>query len=59
MRKDPVLVAAIAVVSAMIMSAIRPVYPHIFWGILITLLIYMCQRLLAQHGVSWKNKRKK
>ena len=50
MRKDPVLVGAIAVVSAMIMSAIRPVYPHIFWGLLITLLIYTCQRHLKQNG---------
>jgi len=56
MRKDPVLVGAIAVVSAMIMSAIRPVYPHIFWGVLITLLIYGCQALLKQSGFSWKKK---
>jgi len=50
MTKDPVLAGAIAVVSAMIMSAIRPVYPHIFWGVLITLLIYGCQALLKQNG---------
>ena len=50
MKKDPVLVGAIAVVSAMIMSAIRPVYPHIFWGVLLTLLIYGCQVLLKQNG---------
>lgn len=54
MTKDPVLAGAIAVVGAMIMSAIRPVYPHIFWGVLITLLIYGCQRLAKQSGVSWK-----
>jgi hypothetical protein len=57
MKKDPVLVGAIAVVSAMIMSAIRPVYPHIFWGVLITLLIYGCQLLLKQSGFSWKKKK--
>ena len=59
MRKDPVLVAAIAVVSAMIMSAIRPVYPHIYWGVLITLLIYGCQLLVKRGGVSWKTWKRK
>tara|TARA_R110002020_G_scaffold464760_1_gene685805 strand:+ start:55 stop:222 length:168 start_codon:yes stop_codon:yes gene_type:complete len=50
MRKDPVLVGAIAVVAAMIMSSIRPVFPQVYWGVLITLMIYMCQRLLKQNG---------
>ena len=57
MTKDPVLAGAIAVVGAMIMSAIKPVYPHIFWGVLITLLIYGCQRLLAQNGFLWTKKK--
>ena len=57
MRKDLVLVNAIAVVGVMIMLAIRPVYPHIYWGVLITLLIYGCQRLLKQSGFSWMKKR--
>jgi hypothetical protein len=50
MTKDPVLAAAIAVVSAMILVSIKDFAPHIFWGILITLLIYGCQRLLKQNG---------
>jgi hypothetical protein len=49
-KKDPLMVGAIAVVGAMMMSAIKPVFPHIYWGVLITLLIYMCQRLLKQNG---------
>ena len=59
MTKDPVLAAAIAVVSAMIMSAIKPVFPHIYWGVLITLLIYGIQLLLKRSGVSWKTWKKK
>ena len=59
MRKDPVLVGAIAVVSAMVLSAIKPVFPHIYWGVLITLLIYMCQLLVKQNGLSWKIWKKK
>tara|TARA_R100000808_G_scaffold234_2_gene1383 strand:- start:12031 stop:12201 length:171 start_codon:yes stop_codon:yes gene_type:complete len=56
MRKDPVLVGAIAVVSAMMLSAIKDTFPHIFWGTLLTLLIYGCQRLVKQNGFLWKKK---
>jgi lipopolysaccharide export LptBFGC system permease protein LptF len=51
--KDPVMACAIAVAGAMIMVSVRQVAPHIYWGILITLLIYMFQRLLKQNGFSW------
>lgn len=56
MKKDPVLAGAIAVVTAMIMSAIKPVYPHIYWGVLITLLIYFCTHLIKQSGLLSKKK---
>tara|TARA_R100001129_G_scaffold30855_1_gene20366 strand:- start:3266 stop:3436 length:171 start_codon:yes stop_codon:yes gene_type:complete len=55
-KKDPVLAGAIAVVAAMIMSAIKPIYPQIYWGVLITLLIYGIQLLLKRNGFSWRKK---
>jgi len=48
--KDPVVACAIAVVGAMLMMSIKNVFPSIFWGALITLLIYTCQLLLKQNG---------
>tara|TARA_R100000808_G_scaffold7129_1_gene21014 strand:+ start:654 stop:809 length:156 start_codon:yes stop_codon:yes gene_type:complete len=45
MRKDPVLAGAIAVVGAMIMSAIKPVFPQVYYGVLITLILYGIHRL--------------
>jgi Na+-translocating ferredoxin:NAD+ oxidoreductase RnfE subunit len=56
MTKDPMVACVIAVVGAMIMMSIKQYAPHIFWGILITLLIYGCQALLKQSGFSWKKK---
>jgi len=57
--KDPVMACAIAVVSAMILVSVKQVAPHVFWGVLITLLIYTCQLLLKQSGFSWKMWNKK
>jgi len=57
--KDPVVAAVIAVVSAMLMVSVKQVAPHVFWGVLITLLIYTCQLLLKQNGFSWKMWNKK
>jgi len=51
---DPVVAAAIAVVVAMMMMSLKQAAPDVFWGLLITLLIYMCQRLLKQNGFLWK-----
>jgi len=51
--KDPVVAAAIAVVSAMVLVSVKQVAPSVFWGVLITLLIYMFQRQLKQGGFSW------
>ena len=48
--KDPVIACAIAVVGAMIMVSVKQVAPSVFWGLLITLLIYTCQRHLKQNG---------
>tara|TARA_R100000808_G_scaffold7461_1_gene21946 strand:+ start:1412 stop:1609 length:198 start_codon:yes stop_codon:yes gene_type:complete len=56
MTNDPILAAVVAVVSAMIMSAIRTTHPHIVIGIVITLLIYICHRRLKQSGFSWNKK---
>jgi len=57
--KDPMTACAIAIVSAMILVSVRQVAPHVFWGILITLLIYTCQRHLKQNGFSWTTWNKK
>ena len=57
--KDPVVAAAIAVVSAMVLVSVKQVAPHVFWGVLITLLIYLCQHQLKQSGFSWKMWNKK
>ena len=46
MKKDPVLVGAIAVVSAMILSAIKPVLPQLYYGVLITLILYGLKKLV-------------
>ena len=48
--KDPVVACAIAVASAMILVSVKQVAPHVFWGVLLTLLIYGCQVLLKQNG---------
>ena len=57
--KDPVIACAIAVAAAMIMASVRVVAPSVYWGVLITLLIYMLQRLLKQNGFSWTMWREK
>ena len=57
--KDPVIACAIAVAGAMILVSVKQVAPSVFWGVLITLLIYLCQRLLKQNGFSWKMWREK
>jgi hypothetical protein len=51
--KDPVMACAIAVAGAMLMVSVKQVAPHVFWGLLITLLIYMLVRHLKQNGFSW------
>jgi|TARA_R110000824_G_scaffold37497_2_gene115001 hypothetical protein len=55
MIKDPVLACAIAVIGAMIMSVIKPVFPQVYWGVLITLLIHTLVRL-KQNGFLWRRK---
>ena len=40
MKNDPVIAGAIAVVSAMILCAIKSIYPQVFYGVLITLILY-------------------
>tara|TARA_R100001244_G_C5161867_1_gene131079 strand:- start:1296 stop:1466 length:171 start_codon:yes stop_codon:yes gene_type:complete len=56
MTKDPVIACAIAIVVAMTMVSMKQVAPHMFWGVLITLLIYTLARHLKQSGFSWKKK---
>lgn len=50
--KDPVLVGAIAVVSAMVLSAIKEIHPDIYYGSLITLVIFGVHRHLKSSGRS-------
>jgi len=57
MTNDPIIAAALAIVGSMLLTTIRATQPHIFLGILITLLIYICTRQLKQNGFSWKKKR--
>ena len=60
MKKDPVLVGAIAVVVAMMMSAIKPVFPQVYWGVLITLILYGLKMLLDHLGLNgffWNKKK--
>jgi len=49
--KDPVI--AIAIAAVMMLAVVKTTYPNVFWGVLITLLIYTLQRLLKQSGFSW------
>jgi len=57
MTNDPIIAAALAIVGSMLLTTIRATQPHIFLGILITLLIYICTRQLKQNGFSWKKKK--
>ena len=56
MTNDPIIAAALAIVGSMLLTTIRTTHPHIVMGIVITLLIYICQRRLKQNGFSWKKK---
>ena len=49
--KDPVI--AIAIAAVMMLAVVKTTYPSIFWGVLITTIIYGIHQLIKSNGVSW------